>query len=442
MTTQSQLHPQRSKNLPPASREGEDANVNPRPEAGEIHVDGSARSKSSAAPAPLDANEADRFAASFRPSWAPLAEPELAPAVRPMPVEPPAPVNSDSVFNAGNTDEPLTLPGRRMKRRALGLTAASVASFFLLAYWGISSASHDDPHGRASDTNAATHADAPPPRHAPPALPPAAAQPEPVALAKSEPAIAQPGPTEAAPATATATTAEATAPTTQAAPTDLSAQPAPPAAPAELAKTDTAAAERAAQLMAEEAARKAAEDAAAQASAAEAARKLAEDAAAEEARKVAAEAAAIAAEQRRAESARATLEAEKDRAAAAAQPVPAPAPPQLAAAAKPESASASAGEAAKPKNPLLVVRALPDGSKLWLDGQRMANPFDVRLPAGYRHKIEARADGYEPTSQMVRLESDAKLTITLRRAAPTPASTTTQAEGRRRGAGFVAESPY
>jgi hypothetical protein len=102
-----------------------------------------------------------------------------------------------------------------------------------------------------------------------------------------------------------------------------------------------------------------------------------------------------------------------------------------------------------PRNPLLVVRALPEGSvRLWLDGQRMANPFDVRLPRDTQHKIEARGDGYEATSQVVRLESDAKLTFALRRVAPAhPAAPSVPAEHarnteKRRGAGFVTVSPY
>lgn len=95
--------------------------------------------------------------------------------------------------------------------------------------------------------------------------------------------------------------------------------------------------------------------------------------------------------------------------------------------------------------PLLVVRALPESARLWLDGQQMANPFDVRLALGSKHKIDARNDGYETTSQTVRIESDAKLTIALRRATPEPAprvqvrpATPPPAHG----AGFVTTNPY
>ena len=95
----------------------------------------------------------------------------------------------------------------------------------------------------------------------------------------------------------------------------------------------------------------------------------------------------------------------------------------------------------------MIVRSLPERSKLWLDGQRMANPFDVRLPRGTTHKIDARSDGYEPMSQTVRVESDARLTITLRRATPAPdAAAAPPADKplatRTPGAGFVTKNPY
>jgi hypothetical protein len=93
----------------------------------------------------------------------------------------------------------------------------------------------------------------------------------------------------------------------------------------------------------------------------------------------------------------------------------------------------------------VIVRSLPERSKLWLDGQRMANPFDVRLPRGTTHKIDARSDGYEPMSQTVRVESDARLTITLRRAAPAPDAAPPADKPlatRTPGAGFVTKNPY
>jgi hypothetical protein len=99
-------------------------------------------------------------------------------------------------------------------------------------------------------------------------------------------------------------------------------------------------------------------------------------------------------------------------------------------------------ETARP--PLLVVRAVPDQAQLFLDGQRTSNPFETRLPLGSKHKIEARQDGYETSSQTIRLESDAKLTITLKRETPAPAphiKVQPLPEGSR-GAGFVTSNPY
>ncbi|MET0390614.1 MAG: hypothetical protein ABW321_31875, partial [Polyangiales bacterium] len=137
---------------------------------------------------------------------------------------------------------------------------------------------------------------------------------------------------------------------------------------------------------------------------------------------------------------------------------PAAAPAQLAAAPS-ESARAPLVAAAEPPAPprpraeapapaapapLLAVRALPEGARLWLDGQSMANPFDVRLPRGSKHKIEARSEGYEASAQTVRIESDAKLTITLRRVLPPPAPhvEVKPLGSQARGAGFVTTNPY
>lgn len=90
------------------------------------------------------------------------------------------------------------------------------------------------------------------------------------------------------------------------------------------------------------------------------------------------------------------------------------------------------------------MRAVPDGAQLWLDGQRMTNPFDTRLPLGSKHKLEAKQEGYETSSQTLRIESDARLTITLRRETPAAApniKVKPLPEGSR-GAGFVTSNPY
>jgi hypothetical protein len=92
----------------------------------------------------------------------------------------------------------------------------------------------------------------------------------------------------------------------------------------------------------------------------------------------------------------------------------------------------------------LQVRAVPDAAQLWLDGQRMSNPFDTRLPLGSKHKLEAKQEGYEASSQTIRIESDARLTITLRRETPPPAPhmNVKPLPDAARGAGFVTSNPY
>jgi hypothetical protein len=74
----------------------------------------------------------------------------------------------------------------------------------------------------------------------------------------------------------------------------------------------------------------------------------------------------------------------------------------------------------------------------------MSNPFDTHLPLGSKHKIEARHEGFETSSQSIRLEADARLTITLRRTAPPPAPPikVRPPADAPRGAGFVTSNPY
>jgi hypothetical protein len=147
-------------------------------------------------------------------------------------------------------------------------------------------------------------------------------------------------------------------------------------------------------------------------------------------------------------------------ASAAAKPAPGgastapakPAAPLSAAPAQPSAiAMAQPARAAEPAPqhkhmPLLSVRALPEGARLFLDGQRLPNPFDMRLPEGGKHKLEARYEGYESSSQTVRIESDAKLTISLRRIPTEPQlqvrPLNQQSQQHPHGAGFVTSNPY
>jgi hypothetical protein len=454
VTTQSQLYPQRSKTLPLGEREGEAANPGPRAEPGGIHADTHARAAAgSANPASsLDPATAEEFAASFRPSWAPLTASEDAPAARASraPAAPAEP--AFTAVPSAEDVEPAPLRTGRLKRRALGLIAVSVASFALLTYWGVTSATRT-PTGDA--TVAATKALRP--RDLP--LPARAAKPEverprAAAAAPAPAAIASPGATEQPTAADTTQPAAETAqPTAAESPPPSGAIPGqPPAAEAAPPASETA----------QQPATAAPSDLSRLAAAPGVQAPTAESSPAESTRAAPtappepsppepgspsppdpAETRAAAAQP--AHEPTGAIEpavAHAPPAPASVRPAPnalaaEPSAPQLAAAA----ATPAPSDAVRPKNPLLSVRALPENSKLWLDGQRMSNPFDVRLPRGYKHRIDARADGYEATSQMVRIESDARLTLTLRRAGPGTAA----AQGdnrRRRGGGFVSESPY
>jgi hypothetical protein len=302
-----------------------------------------------------------------------------------------------------------------MKRRAATLTMLSIASFIALAYWGVSSATKPGFQTEISSatrspepTHAAQTVTTPDPQHAATAATPATTKssdlvadrptPTPIAADQTQASSAAPEPSKTAAAAQLAPEAAAAAAPT---PTASAAEPSTTSAPEKIA---------AAPVVPPSAAQPAPKPA-----------------------------------------------------------TPAPAAPPLAAAVvkKPEPTPQPTNDARQApfrvRNPLLVVRALPEGVvRLWLDGQRMANPFDVRLPRDSKHKIEARAEGYETSSQTVRIEADAKLTFALRRVAPpapahAAASTAAPARGaantalesgaktadkRHHGAGFVTTNPY
>jgi hypothetical protein len=451
VTTQSQLHPQRAETMSHANDEAVDRSTATQRKSGEMPEDTLTLGDGSEHPAAdsgrpenaesavssvsghpgLDADEADRFALAFRPSWAPLETTAVrhsaVPASKPLPID-------HSVVAIPTTisrDEPLTVPVRRMKRRAAAWTSLSVASFIALAYWGVSSSSKPTHHTHIS---AAKHAPSP----TPPAVPP-------VPTREVEPTAAIPSAatttTAALPPSAAIANVPAAASPPPAAVEDVpAAVPPPPAAedvPAAVAAAETEAVQTPAARVAEPASKA-----------------------------IVSAPASIAVHPKNAvptdEPTRARPEATVSAAAMTASSTPKQAATP-AVNAKPASDSALVRDEPGPLHthkPLLVVRAMPDGARLWLDGQRMANPFDVRLPRSSKHRVEARADGYETTSQQVRLDSDAKLSITLRRtpqhasraSLPTPlrsASNATPAQRpretavkRHRGAGFVSVSPY
>jgi hypothetical protein len=414
----------------------------------------------------IDPVLADHFAAEFRPSWAPLSGgPELEIAAAPKAVQAPArELTARPRLRTDPRDEPVTLPGRRMKRRAATLTLLSVLSFLALAYWGVSSTSKPSPHAPiASPTHGAT------PAHVAETNTTPEPKVEATAVEKTKPApgsgadqatLAQLAADGTQPTAASATeTPAATTPAASAAPS--AADEAPAATATGAATTSAAAAPVAVAPVAPVAvAPIAVAPAAVTATAAAATHAAAAPIPATTAsapHTLAAPAVVALAKPTSAAPAPATSAAKSG---AATQPEA----PTRAATAQPSAAAAvKKPEALHVRNPLLVVRALPEGVvHLWLDGQRMANPFDVRLPRDTKHKIEARAEGYETSSQTVRIESDAKLTFALRRVSPPapahpvasgsapahgPTSTPVEngsktADKRHRGVGFQTVSPY
>jgi hypothetical protein len=424
VTTPSQLHTPR--NMPSADRKGEsvaDSQSGPAHdpsvsvEHGRDHgnTNGGGASASAAEGGwherALDEDAADRYAQAFRPSWAPLDGSELKSSTVPAP----AYLRVKPAANASN-ERPvrLAVPGKRRSARLLAVL--SIAGFVLLAYWGVSSTAKPSGTQSLAGKPRATGGDTAGAIPQPSATGTGAAdEPRPQLPRAAETAAVAPGATEptallprAAEPTALARLAQepaANTPTTPGAASD--SQP-------------TAAANRAAAVPPDRAALDSPPTAPTSAANALAPnQKLVPPA------NVGATANAVPA-----------ANAGPVARAVAAGPAQAPAPPLAAIASAPLHA----------RSPLLVVRALPEGARLWLDGQRMANPFDVRVDRNVKHRIEARSEGYETSSQNVRIESDAKLTITLR-AAPevhdprlkTPSSSPAS---RPRGAGFVSVSPY
>jgi len=451
----------------------------PSADAARSGSDGPHSQKGTELTAGIDAAAADRYALAFRPSWAPLShEPPPPPAAKPVEQARPA-HERDSREHA----EPLRVPGRQVRRRAGLLAGASVLSFVGLVYWGVSSTTQTAPPPHVTELASATRAPAAQPRpvpEAPSENPPSApepsalapvsdlsalrARPEPAAPAQpaleeqaapgtGEPAPAAEAQPELAAANPSPAPAEAAAPAAEARPELAAANPNPardesagtPLGSAPASKIDVpASAAPAAPPSAATAPAKAPTAVASAPPAAPAATTRPAPAAAP----IAVASAPPAATARPAPAA----------APAATRPTAAPAPiitasaprapasPNLASGPRTEpivtAARSDASAPARKRMPLLSVRALPEGARLFLDGQRLPNPFDMRLPEGGKHKLEARYEGYETSSQTVRIESDAKLTITLRRTdAPLQVRPLSQ-QGPQRGAGFVTSNPY
>lgn len=145
-----------------------------------------------------------------------------------------------------------------------------------------------------------------------------------------------------------------------------------------------------------------------------------------------------------------------------AAPAPAVAEPPPSAAAPVEPAAAPAtdpvAEAPAPSVARLSVATEPPDAKLLLDGEPVANPFDGELALGSDHTLEAKAEGYATEQRSLRLAADARVTMTLAAEPPPPPApkavtpakrkpvarpaTKPKAAKPKRGAGFVADSPY
>jgi hypothetical protein len=442
---------------------------------------------------PLAPEEADRYALAFRPSWAPLgvdpqessksantarsARPAASPMARQLPDA------SAPVENGRAQEDLLQRLGRRSRVRSLGLAGLSVLSFFMLGYWAISS---------TTDTPSAVRRLAPPSLGSPPSMvPEASASPTAVdlqgtntAALPSTPLRARlSDPTQPADLTKAEGAPAETADEVAKAGTDTEQPELPAESPTGVAPTDpTAVAQGEGTVSPERQTAGQVETAKTEATPAEPAGSMQPAAASPRPAPAPTGATVVTAAIPAAPATAAPPETRSPAAPSLAPPparpspaaqAPAPVPavvsrqptqpaaaptetkpaPKLAAAAGPITPATTTTPVnttlpapEKPRSPQLVVHAIPDSAQLWLDGQRMSNPFDTRLPLGSKHKIEARHDGFETSSQSIRLEADARLTITLRRTAPPPAPAppikVRPPADAPRGAGFVTSNPY
>ncbi len=176
----------------------------------------------------LDAAEADRFAANFRPSWQPpvAATTATVPSARPSPrpQKLPSPLPASMPARAAEShEEPLTLPLARSRKRAQLWVGGSVLGFLVLVYFAVASSSKVPvPPTAAPTAPTASTAQQPAPAATPQAPPPTqnpaapapqattapSAPPQPVAVAE----VKAPEPTPSSPAPAAALARNAPAP--------------------------------------------------------------------------------------------------------------------------------------------------------------------------------------------------------------------------------------
>jgi serine/threonine-protein kinase len=90
---------------------------------------------------------------------------------------------------------------------------------------------------------------------------------------------------------------------------------------------------------------------------------------------------------------------------------------------------------AEPSTVRLTLRTLPLEAELFVNGERVANPYDARIPrSSAPEHVEARLLGYEPRARELVLDRDQDLTLELAaQAKPEPAQPLSEAKPRRRG---------
>lgn len=348
----------------------------------------------------LDFAEADRFAASIRPSWSDA---------------PPVPVSRPPVQIVGaaggarvvrhNTRTDLNLPLRKRRGSAYTILGASLLGMFGLLYLGVASSTID--HGSQSRGLGGQRPASKPSEPVETTLH-AAKRPEPVPTAQNEPQLSAAQPSEPS----------APLPSVENEPQAIDPEPAlgepevkEPGFVAEEARDPSSALAAPAEPSA--APEPAAEPAAPPALAA-------------------------------APAGPSPNENEKDL-----QPAAAAAP--LAAAQKLETVRATdRGKL------LLNVAAYPPNTRLRVNGALVENPYRARVSKSSKLWIDAAAPGFAPESHVLRMEADVQLMMSLKRdhvrdvkADPyrdqrraAAASVSAPQPKRNRGAGFVAENPY
>lgn len=375
----------------------------------------------------LDFEEAERFAANIRPSWAD------APPISAPPPNAIGAVDGAARVIRSNTRTDLTTPLRKRRASAYAILTASLLGVAGLLYLGISSSTveHAQRGLSAKDHESSPHVLKPAPERVETAIQPAQTlepTPEQPQLAAAQPSE----PTELAELTRPepSSTPEVAPPANAPEPGTDTPELKEPSFAGEQPQGEPAV------MAAPEMAAPANEPAAPEQPAAEL------------------QPTAPAAQPAQAPQPGAAL------AAAPSAPAADPKAPQPSAATPPALKPLPAAGPVDRSKVQLSLAAYPPNTKLRVDGVLVENPYRARLPKSSKHRIDAAAPGYAPESHVMRMEADVQLMISLKRdqardvkadpyAAQQRRSTTAAAQvatpagpKRDRGAGFVAENPY